>query len=96
MVPERIEVGDFGERWEIYTSPYFRMERLTLRGPLDVAPDPATFHALFCAEGAVQLASGESVVALKAGTSCLVPASLPGYQLQPETSEAMVLRITVP
>lgn len=79
--------------FEVLTCEYFRLEKLSFSGPLDVTLNGDTFHALFVSEGRASVEWNGGTLAAPAGTSVLIPAALPAYTL---TGEATVLRTTIP
>ncbi len=91
--PEPLVDTDTFQCWEVLKCEYFRLEKMILTAPLEVPMDGTTFHALFVAEGEVEISwDGESLKA-PAGTSILVPAALPSYTLE---GCATILRTTIP
>ncbi len=77
-------------------SPYFRIERLALRGPHDEQEDPGGFRVLFVASGALRLEWPGGASRAAAGTSILVPAALRGLRLAPESGSAQLIRASIP
>ena len=55
--------------------------------------DGKTFHALFVAEGKMQISWEGGSETARAGESVLIPAALPAYSLN---GNATVLRTTIP
>lgn len=84
QVERELAPGAGARCWELLRTPQFHVRRLELAGPLHVANDGESFHALFLARGAASVEGGGLVVPLAAGTSCLIPAELSGYTLAPE------------
>ena len=78
---------------EILKCEYFQLEKLTFTAPLEVPMSGKTFHALFIAEGEATISWGDESFIAPAGTSILVPAALPAYTLDGNTT---VLRTTIP
>lgn len=92
----RATVGDDGvASLELVTSPYFRLERLALGGPLTCRNDGRSFHALFASEVALDIEHADGRVEVPFGRSCLIPAGLAGYRLIPR-APGQVLRTSVP
>ncbi len=88
--------GPGNVRRQILRSDFFELHETTLRGREPVALDGLTFHALFVKEGTVRLVrDGGEPLELAAGVSCLVPASLGAYALEPVGGEAKVLTTNV-
>lgn len=87
-------------RTERLACPYFQLEELTLRVPLDVRHEGASFHALHLVSGALGVEPldpghpGEK--AIPAGTTVLLPAAMHGYRLSPSAAGSTVIRITIP
>jgi mannose-6-phosphate isomerase len=97
VCPRRLGFMGGNELWEVLACPYFRVERLVVKEDWPCALDGRTFHALFVAGGAVNLGGPGEALRLAAGTSCLVPAAVPEYALEPDgTAAAEVIRITTP
>jgi mannose-6-phosphate isomerase len=95
VVPERLEGATAGERWLIYESPYFRMERWQVVTEWTQTATPESFQVLFNAKGHTRLSWDGGELDLHPGTSCLIPAALDGFRLQPR-DRSTVLRVTVP
>ena len=73
--------GNVRER--VVRSDFFTMERYTLQAPEPATASGACFRVIFVLEGAVRIrdAGGETVVPF--GRSCLIPAALGAYTLEP-------------
>lgn len=84
LMPPR-EVAEMGlnSRWEICSSPRFRVEKLELGERLGCQNDARSFHVLFVEAGSVMAEGGGIAVPLRPGTSCLLPAALREYTLTP-------------
>ena len=93
--PHKLACADDNENWLILECEYFRMDKLVLRAPHRVHHEGASFHALFCAQGLLQLTWDEGELELSAGVSCLVPAAVHDYHLKPAESESIVLRTMI-
>jgi mannose-6-phosphate isomerase class I len=78
---------------EVLACEYFRLEKLVFSAPLEVPMFGKTFHALFVAEGYVEIHWEDETLVAPAGTSVLVPAALPAYTLD---GKGTVLRTTIP
>jgi mannose-6-phosphate isomerase len=80
----------------LLSSPYFRLGRRIISGSCEVANDGKSFHILFTEQGEVEIiADGNSAIA-RAGTTCLMPASIAAYRLAPAgKSTGSVLTICV-
>lgn len=72
---------------------YFTMEKITLSEPEPVKPDGASFRVIFASEGSVELLWDGGKLALPHGRSCLVPASMPPYTINPRDSSATILTV---
>lgn len=83
------------ELWQVLSCPYFRLERLVLKEEWNAGCDGKTFHVLFVRRGNVSVQWDGRYENLTPGSTCLVPAALPSYNLKPD-EEAEVLRVTVP
>ena len=88
-----LEETDILQCSEILKCEYFRMERLRISAPHEVALDGTTFHALFVSEGHAKLFWDDETIDLPAGTSVLIPAALSSYTLG---GSATILRTTIP
>ncbi|MFO7535734.1 MAG: type I phosphomannose isomerase catalytic subunit [Kiritimatiellia bacterium] len=75
---------------------YFRLEELTLREPLPVRHDGASFHALFVIRGDVRIRGAGFERIAPAGGTTLLPAILKAYELAPVGAESVVMRVSVP
>lgn len=90
-----ISGGGGDRRRLVHQSRYFRMERWDLTEACREPARPETFQALFMAEGHARLEWDGGVFDLTAGGSCLIPAALPGFSLDPRGA-ATLLRVTAP
>jgi len=72
--------------------PHFAMARYDLEHPLLLERGDRAFDVLFVTSGELTVESGENV-AIRAGTSCLVPACLRRVLLRPSGGRTTVLRI---
>ena len=80
----------------ILRSDFFELRETKLQGLEPVAMDGLSFHALFVAEGQAKLSWGDGEsMELGLGVSCLVPASLGAYALEPVGGGARVLTTNV-
>lgn len=81
-----------GGGWsEVVGCDYFHVRRLDLAGPLDVAVDGSSFHALFVTAGAIAVSAGGERVSLRAGQSALVPADAGAYHLEPDAAARLLV-----
>lgn len=76
--------------------PFFEVEEIALRGPLEARTGDAGFHALFTVSGALRIAAGSVEERLPEGRTGLLPAWTGAYGLSPEGAEARVLRLSLP
>ncbi len=90
--PKQISDSEGFQRWELLRCEYFSLEKLLLSAPRKIPMTGETFHALFCAEGETILSWEGGRETLKAGESILVPAALPSYILD---GNSTLLRISV-
>lgn len=95
-VPRLLEKNDGGERWEILTSPYFRMEQLRLTAPWAWPMDLQTFRVLFVERGSVDVLGPYGTERIQRGTTLLIPAACPELTLTPVSGLARVLVMTRP
>lgn len=80
----------------ILRSDFFELRGTLLREREPVSLDGLSFHALFVERGAARLLwDGGEPLLLPAGTSCLVPAGLGAYALEPVDGESHVLTTNV-
>ena len=95
--PSQRETDGTNELWEVLRCPYFRTERLEVREPWACPMNGKTFHVLFVSEGSVGLHwEGGEEETLVAGSSCLVPADLGGYRLDPLHRDTVAWRVSHP
>ena len=95
-VPRRVEQTPAGERWEILTSPFFRMEQLRLNGAWKLARDLTTFRVLFVEQGMVEVTGPYGTETAPRGTTLLIPAACPDLGLKPVHGAARVLTMGLP
>jgi mannose-6-phosphate isomerase len=90
------EMGRKGSNgfWEVLSCPYFRLERMLLGEALNRENSGPSFEILFLASGKANIRWVGSSEALERGASCLIPAALKNYILEPVDAPAEVLRIT--
>ena len=94
VAPVRIDASDSPARWELVRSPYFRLERLDLAGAVTCRNDGAGFHVLFSTDSHLCVEAGGETLEIGPGTSCLLPAGLQSYALDPAGDHASVIRVT--
>ena len=92
--PVRLEASDSLERWELVRSPYFKLERINISSANKFMNDGAGFQVLFTADSHVHVEGGGHEQDLGPGTSCLLPAALEAYSLEPLSGQASVIRIS--
>ena len=96
--PHKIQPHERGSRGtnrleEVLRCPYFQMERMMLNEALNWEKTRAGFEILFAASGGIMIRETGSSATLERGASCLIPASLKNYILEPTDTPAEVLRI---
>ena len=77
---------------EIVCCPYFNVEELQLATALQVKGDGSSFEVWFVAEGGVTLQAEGTRTVVARGVSCLVPAALREYSLEPASGASRVIR----
>ena len=83
---------DGAHRWsDVVSCGLFTMRKLDLPEPQQISMDGTTFHALFVTSGRVTVVAGGQSVAMKAGSSALVPAAASGYTLTPDTASTVLV-----
>lgn len=75
---------------------YFQLRQLNLPCEEQVHPEGTSLHALLVLDGAATVSAGGMDVPLSAGMSCLVPAAVPSFSLQPAGRSASLLVTTLP
>jgi len=93
--PRLLAEHDGNSTWEIMCCPYFHVVRLDISEPEPVENDGRSFHALFTARGNVMVKTPQAEVETAPGTSCLLPAALHNYTLDPNSNPASVMRISL-
>ncbi|MCF7849925.1 MAG: hypothetical protein K9M45_13820, partial [Kiritimatiellales bacterium] len=93
ILPTPLVEEDGFQCLEILKCGYFRLEKLIFTRPIEVPMSGKTFHALFVAEGNIEIVWDGGTETAVAGTSVLVPASLGAYELR---GTATVLRTSIP
>lgn len=83
-------------RREIHATPYFRLERVRLRSPEEIAEKGDSFAVWFTIQGSLQLEYDGGIEEFEPGSSCLIPAALKRYRLVPLKESTELLRITTP
>ncbi len=94
-VPRRLGHLGANTLWEVLNTAWFRMEQLDIAESWPTTHDGKSFHVLFNVDEPVRLHWADDVVELAPGTSCLVPAALQAYRLEPQGRTGRVLRITL-
>ncbi|MGM0401867.1 MAG: type I phosphomannose isomerase catalytic subunit [Chloroflexota bacterium] len=79
----------------IFACKHFAMERLDLTADHILDLDGTRFYVLSQIEGASRVVCGDSVETLRAGNSCLLPATLESVRLEPQ-GDAALLKMYVP
>ncbi|MFZ4395704.1 MAG: type I phosphomannose isomerase catalytic subunit [Kiritimatiellia bacterium] len=92
-----VSSADAHNPWQdVLSCRYFALRHLELHREACIQPGGLSFHALFILDGAVTLVAGKTVVPLSPGMSCLVPAGVPAFSLQPSSRTASLLVTTLP
>jgi mannose-6-phosphate isomerase len=73
----------------------FRCEHAVIREPMTVEKSHR-FHALFITAGEARVDTADAGEQLVSGTSCLVPADAPSYDIRPIGGETELLKISLP
>ncbi len=95
LFPRAIPAAGPNRRYEIVTAPCFRVGCLDLIEPETLTLDGRSFLALFVASGsAIAHGNGQEAV-LRAGTSCLLPATLGTCSLIPADAGAEVVLVAL-
>lgn len=81
---------------ELVKSPYFLLEKIETTAPFFVHHSGSSFHALFTGSDELLIMSSAGVLAIPAGRTCLIPASLDRYTIKPAGKRATILRISTP
>lgn len=92
----RLEARDGNERDEIVSCPFFRMERLALKSAYTLPASPASFRALFVAEGAVEMEQPGYAQRADHGQTILVPAAAADLVLKPASDSALIMAMDTP
>ncbi len=79
---------------EVWSCPYFRVERLCFSGERAFVTDGCSFHVIFVEKGHLKASAGGVSVEAGDGTSILLPASVGEYRLL--GSEVELLRTSLP
>ena len=92
--PRELESHGTNRFWEVLRCPYFRLERMMLGEALNRENSGSSFEILFLTSEKANIRWGGSSETLERGASCLIPAALKNYILEPADAPAEVLRIT--
>lgn len=86
------------ELWEMFSCPWFRMERMVVREVWPSAHDVRSFQVLCVLDEPVVIETEQGSYPVEPGGTCLIPAALTSYQLSPQAprTSATVLRVTWP
>ena len=80
----------------ILTTPHFRVDEWTLSGPADIALDGTSFVILFPTDGDLRIhAPHQPAMILRRDATCLLPASLTGFNLRPADPGASVRALAI-
>lgn len=87
-------------REQVMKSPYFLLEKLTVRGAVTLPASPESFQVLFAIDGDVTVSANGEDVKVPRGSSVLLPAAMGEAHLVPEKGPAgnavNLMRITEP
>ena len=95
-LPRRLEQTGDNTLWEVLDTDWFRMERLDVAADWPTAYEGHSFHVLFAMDTPVTLHGAGQSLKLVPGTSCLIPAAVREYRLEPKGGKAQILRIMLP
>jgi len=87
-----LEAVDGAARVKVMQSPYFRLEKWRLDGPVSLQNDGSGFQVLFAVKGSFQVSANGETVEVPEGSSVLLPAALLTADLSGPGSE--IMRIT--
>ncbi len=93
--PRQVWQGGTNSRWEVLSSPFFRVMQLRLGEPLPCANDGRSFHALFLQAGRLAVEGNGECLAMEPGMSALLPAALHAYTLLPGAPGVRVILVTL-
>ena len=93
-VPVPAESGN--RRHRHVETPYSRIDRIELGAPHRVTHAGESFHAIFCAMGALRIAGAGQTTEIPMGTSVLIPAILREFTLTPIIPDTELLLVWVP
>jgi mannose-6-phosphate isomerase len=94
--PRLLDRAGKDERWEVFESRYFRLERLLLESPYARRADRGSFRAIFVVSGSAEIVHAAGTESLAAGVTCLLPAVLNDACLVPAGGRCELLEITLP
>lgn len=93
--PEIPQSGGYSARL-LLDDPHFHVEEWTLEGPCQVEHDSRSFLILFPVNGDVRIKTpGQPAMILQHGTTCLLPAVLNAFTLQPAQVDSGAVRLLV-
>jgi len=94
IAPRQAGAPATGPVHDVVRSPLFHVDRLSVTSAGRIDQDGTSFTSLFLESGELQVCGGGVTETLRAGTSCLIPAALPSYELTPlEPSVAIRMRL---
>lgn len=86
-----------GGRCLLLSTPYFRLEKMFIAGEVRCQTPANSWQIIFVEKGAVDLNWEGSSLHLALGTTCLIPASVAQYSLQPKDGgKAEVITVSAP
>jgi mannose-6-phosphate isomerase len=96
-MPEPFITGRNARGRTLVRCPYFRLDEITLSGPVPARTESAGFEIVFPVGGDLVVAAGkDDAVTVPFGCSCLLPAALGRASIRPSGSAARYLSITGP
>ncbi len=92
LTPPVIEHEASNNRWSsVSRCAFFSIRLLEASAPERVKMDGASFHALFTADGSLDLSANGETVRLTKGTSALIPADAGEYTVTPQKTAELLL-----
>lgn len=92
---EMSATNKINKRERILRSDFFTMERLSLSGTEPVEPNGSSFRILFAAHGEAVISWGAGSQSIPHGRTCLIPADMPPYAIEPGADGATLLSVEV-
>lgn len=92
---EMSATNKINKRERILRSDFFTMERLSLSEKEPVEPDGTSFRILFAARGEAAISWDEGSQRVPNGRTCLIPANMPPYVIEPDADGATLISVEV-